>query len=124
MMTCPLVVLRPEVKERLKNVTLLASLARLGGATKDILPNPKQPALPSVRRAMKKMQSRRARFVAGMDAVVPWVRLLALIEPHYLGSSPCFGPRSDMSGLAVRLYETALASAGFSVVRTERRDAA
>src|SRR5271169_6660045 len=27
--------------------------------------------------------TRRERFLAEMDAVIPWTRLLALIEPHY-----------------------------------------
>jgi transposase, IS5 family len=27
--------------------------------------------------------TRRERFLAEMDAVIPWARLLALIEPHY-----------------------------------------
>jgi transposase, IS5 family len=27
--------------------------------------------------------TRRERFLAEMDAVIPWGRLLALIEPHY-----------------------------------------
>jgi IS5 family transposase len=26
----------------------------------------------------------RERFLAKMDAVIPWARVLALIEPHYL----------------------------------------
>ena len=44
---------------------------------------PKQPAFPSLRDAMKKRQTRRERFLSEMDAVVPWGRLLGLIEPHY-----------------------------------------
>jgi len=32
---------------------------------------------------MKKKQTRREKFLAEMEAVVPWTRLLALIEPHY-----------------------------------------
>ena len=43
----------------------------------------KQPAFPSLRDAMKKKQTRREVFLAQMDAVVPWGRLLALIAPHY-----------------------------------------
>jgi IS5 family transposase len=27
--------------------------------------------------------TRRERFLAEMDAVIPWARVLALIEPHY-----------------------------------------
>ena len=44
---------------------------------------PKQPAFPGLRDAMQKKQTRRALFLSEMDAVVPWVRLLALIAPHY-----------------------------------------
>ena len=44
---------------------------------------PKQPAFPGLRDAMKKKQTRRELFLAEMDSVVPWTRLLALIEPHY-----------------------------------------
>ena len=50
---------------------------------------PKQPAFPGLRDAMKKKQTRRELFLAEMDAVVPWVRLLALIAPHY----PTVGPK-------------------------------
>ena len=44
---------------------------------------PKQPAFPSMTQAMKKKRTRREQFLAEMDAVVPWGRLFALIEPHY-----------------------------------------
>ena len=50
---------------------------------------PKQPAFPGFRQAMKKKQTRREKFLAEMEAVVPWTRLLALIEPHY----PKVGPK-------------------------------
>ncbi|WP_292295112.1 IS5 family transposase [Marivita sp.] len=50
---------------------------------------PKQPAIPGLRDAMKKKVTRRERFLAEMDAVVPWDQLLALLEPHY----PKAGPR-------------------------------
>ena len=43
---------------------------------------PKQPATPGLRDAMKKKVTRREQFLAQMDAVVPWRRLQALIEPH------------------------------------------
>src|SRR5216117_3654297 len=33
--------------------------------------------------ARKKKTTRRERFLAGMEAVVPWVRLVGLIAPHY-----------------------------------------
>jgi porin len=43
---------------------------------------PKQPTSPDLRNAMKKKKPRREKFLAKMDEVVPWTRLLALIEPH------------------------------------------
>lgn len=49
---------------------------------------PKQPAIPGLRDAMKKV-TRREIFLSEMDAVVPWTRLLTLIEPHY----PKVGPK-------------------------------
>jgi hypothetical protein len=62
---------------------------------------PKQPAIPSLRDAMKKKVTRREQFLAEMDAVVPWMRLLALIAPHY----PKVGPRG---GRPQRPIETML----------------
>jgi IS5 family transposase len=44
---------------------------------------PKQPAFPGLRHAMKKKLTRREKFLAGMEAVVPWTRLLALIGRYY-----------------------------------------
>lgn len=49
---------------------------------------PKQPAFPGLRDAMKKKQTRRELFLTEMDAVVPWGRLLALIEAHYPKAGP------------------------------------
>ena len=53
---------------------------------------PKQPALSGLRNAMKKkmkkMKTPRENFLAKMDGVVPWTRLLALIEPHYPKAGP------------------------------------
>jgi transposase, IS5 family len=49
---------------------------------------PKQPALPSLRDAMKKKVTRREQFLAEMEAVVPWSRLFALIAPHYPKAGP------------------------------------
>jgi transposase, IS5 family len=37
----------------------------------------------SVAWQQKGKQTRRERFLAEMDAVIPWARLLALLEPHY-----------------------------------------
>jgi hypothetical protein len=42
-----------------------------------------QRTLASVAWTQKGKQTRRERFLAEMDAVIPWARLLALIEPHY-----------------------------------------
>ena len=50
---------------------------------------PKQPVIPGLRDAMKKKVTRREQFLAEMDVVVPWTRLLALIAPHY----PKVGPK-------------------------------
>jgi IS5 family transposase len=49
---------------------------------------PKQPALPRLSHTLKKKVTRREAFPAEMDAVVPWTRLLALIEPHYPKAGP------------------------------------
>ena len=44
---------------------------------------PKQPAFPGLRHAMKNKQTRRELFLAEIDAVVPWDRLMSLIAPLY-----------------------------------------
>ena len=44
---------------------------------------PKQPTFPGLRDAMNKKQTQRELFLAEMDAVVPWRRLMSLIAPHY-----------------------------------------
>lgn len=49
---------------------------------------PKRPAFPGLRDAMKKKLTRRERFLGEMEAVVPWGRLLALIEPHCPRAGP------------------------------------
>lgn len=50
---------------------------------------PKQPAFRGLRDAMKKKQTRGELFLSEMVAVVPWGRLLSLIELHY----PKVGPK-------------------------------
>lgn len=50
---------------------------------------PKQPVFPGLRDVMKKKVTRREQFLAEMDEVVPWGRMLALIAPHY----PKVGPK-------------------------------
>ncbi len=49
---------------------------------------PKQPAFQSLRGTMKKTRTRREAFLTGMEAGVPWCRLLALIAPHYPEKGP------------------------------------
>ena len=49
---------------------------------------PKQPAIPGLRHAMKQKVTRREQFLAEMDSVVPWGRLLELIAPHYPKTGP------------------------------------
>ena len=58
----------------------------------------KQTSFASAEYAGKKRKTRRERFLADMDAVVPWARLEALIEPHYpksgkVGRPPIGVPR-------------------------------
>ncbi len=43
----------------------------------------KQTTFASLAFEQKKKQTRRERFLAEMEAVVPWAALLAVIEPHY-----------------------------------------
>lgn len=52
----------------------------------------KQTSFASAEYAGKKSQTRRERFLAEMNTVVPWARLEALIEPHYPKSGKV-GPR-------------------------------
>ena len=65
---------------------------------------PKQPALPGLRDAMKKKQTRRELFLAEMDAVVPWDRLLALIAPHYPKAGPKGGRPPMVLETMLRVY--------------------
>ena len=65
---------------------------------------PKQPAFPGLRDAMKKKVTRRERFLAEMDAVVPWGRLLALIEPHYPKVGPNGGRPPMQLETMLRVY--------------------
>jgi IS5 family transposase len=58
----------------------------------------KQTSFASAEYAGKKRQTRRERFLAEMNTVVPWARLEALIEPHYpksgkVGRPPIGVPR-------------------------------
>ena len=60
---------------------------------------PEQPAFPSLRDAMKKKLTRREQFLAEIEVVVPWTRLLALIAPHY----PKTGPKGGRPPMALEI---------------------
>lgn len=64
----------------------------------------KQPVFPSLRDAMKKKQTRREVFLAQMDAVVPWGRLLVLIAPHYPKAGPKGGRPPMPIEVMLRVY--------------------
>ena len=42
--------------------------------------------------AMKKKRTRREKFLTEMERIVPWARLIAVIEPLY----PCLGSRGNL----------------------------
>jgi IS5 family transposase len=50
----------------------------------------------------KKKQTRRERFLSEMDRVIPWKRLLAVIEPHY--AKPGAGRRPKELETMLRIY--------------------
>ena len=61
-------------------------------------PSPKQLSFASYEFAQKKRVTRREKFLAEMEQVVPWTRLESLIEPHYptggrVGRQPIGVPR-------------------------------
>ena len=60
---------------------------------------PEQPAFPSLRDAMKKKLTRREQFLAEIEVVVPWDRLLGLIAPHY----PKAGPKGGRPPIALEI---------------------
>jgi IS5 family transposase len=53
--------------------------------------------------AGKKKQTRRDRFLAQMERVVPWSRLIAVIEPHYPRSGKRGRPPIGMERM-LRMY--------------------
>jgi IS5 family transposase len=65
---------------------------------------PKQPALPRLSHTMKKKVTRREAFLSEMDTVVPWTRLLALIEPHYPKAGPQGGRPPMPLDTMLRVY--------------------
>jgi hypothetical protein len=64
----------------------------------------KQPAFPGLRDAMKKKQMRRELFLGEMDAVLPWVRLMALITSYYLKAGPEGGRPPKLLKAMLRVY--------------------
>ena len=53
---------------------------------------------------MKKKVTRREQFLAEMEAVEPWARLLGLIEPHYPKAGPKDGRPSRPLETMLRVY--------------------
>ena len=52
-------------------------------------------------------QTRRERFLSEMDAVVPWQRLCALIEPHYpSGQRGCQWRRQIVPDGGLKVYQS------------------
>jgi len=60
---------------------------------------PKQMTFASLAHATKKKVTRREKFLAEMEAVVPWSRLLALIDPHY----PRMGSKGGRPAMALEV---------------------
>lgn len=60
---------------------------------------PKQMTFASLAYSTKKKVTRREKFLAEMEAVVPWSRLLALIEPHY----PKMGSKGGRPAMALEV---------------------
>jgi hypothetical protein len=58
---------------------MIQGIAERDGGTETM----KQTTLGSTDWALKTKVTRRAKFLAEMEAVVPWARLLAVLEPHY-----------------------------------------
>jgi len=63
----------------------------------------KQTSFASAEYASKKRQTRRERFLGEMNAVVPWLRLEALIEPHYPKSGKVGRPPIGVARM-LRMY--------------------
>ena len=63
----------------------------------------KQTTFASLSYQSKKKQTRREKFLAEMDQVVPWEELLALIEPHYRGKSQRGRPAMALESM-LRIY--------------------
>ena len=63
----------------------------------------KQITFASLSYQSKKKQTRREKFLAEMEQVVPWARLIALVEPHYRGKSRRGRPAMALESM-LRIY--------------------
>lgn len=63
----------------------------------------KQTTFASMNFAAKKRRTRREKFLAEMDQVVPWAKLVALIEPHYPKSGRRGRPPMPLESM-LRIY--------------------
>ena len=72
---------------------------------------PRQPAFPGLRHAMKKKQTRREKFLAEMEDVVPWTRLLTCQQRRQIrprgGVKTCHRGGATVGQLGVRALERA-----------------
>lgn len=64
----------------------------------------KQTTFASLACATKKKRTRREKFLAEMEVVVPWARLAALIEPHYPKAGPKGGRPPMPLEVMLRVY--------------------
>ena len=64
----------------------------------------KQTRFASLAYAGKKKRTRREKFLAEMEAVVPWSRLTSLIEPHYPKAGPLGGRPPMPLEVMLRVY--------------------
>ena len=65
---------------------------------------PKQMTFASLAHATKKKVTRRENFLAEMETVVPWDRLIRLIEPHYPKMGPKGGRPTIPLATMLRVY--------------------
>lgn len=65
---------------------------------------PKQMSFAALAHASKKKVTRREKFLAEMEAVVPWARLVALIAPHYPTAGPKGGRPAMPLETMLRIY--------------------
>ena len=80
---------------------------------------PKQPAFPGLKHAMKKKLTRRERFLAEMEVVVPWQRLLGLIAPQY----PKAGPKGGRPPMPLEVMLRAFSAPGLAASQSHLREA-